>query len=500
MRIAMQERGDTSRWVALLALATCGFGVNFFGFTKHLWLPSLYSIPHLDTPKILGVTAEALLWFMVTAGVLWVAYLTASILAAQLPSSRSSSLAIIGLGGAVALPLVLMYPGAAADVYAYIAEADLALRYGVNPFQVPASAFPDLPLLPFLDYPNETTHYGPLWLVIGIVLRLAAGQDLLAALIAFKLAALVSLFGLAWAVYLSVRISRPREANVAALLVAWNPLLLFEAAGNGHNDFAMMLFVGLAFYFRSRGRVRASLLALAAACLVKYVAVVLVPLFLVAALRSAWPPRGWLLRASIEGAAAGLLGIGLLAQLGTEGTVGILQELQTWFTTSVGAAAYHSLARSMPAAEAAALVGNVAKAVYALAYVPALVAVWRRPARLQAACLYAMLVFMAVETVWFQPWYAAWALPIAALAGGPIGTALAMGTTFGGFGIHATMGFAWRLWWRQSDPSYVHLMGAAAMWGPVILALLVGLIISLVHRRSNPARSALRTSPGRPPS
>jgi hypothetical protein len=90
----------------------------------------------------------------------------------------------------------------------------------------------------------------------------------------------------AWLVYLTVRRTRPAWALAAFVFVAWNPLLLFESAANGHNDTLMLAFTALALYLASRRHWAGVFPALAAAALIKYVTGLLGPLLLVWAWRS----------------------------------------------------------------------------------------------------------------------------------------------------------------------------------------------------------------------
>jgi hypothetical protein len=59
--------------------------------------------------------------------------------------------------------------------------------------------------------------------------------------------------------------------------VLWNPLLLFETAGNGHNDVAMVFFVLLALVLEQRERHLPPVLALTVSALFKFVSLLLLP-------------------------------------------------------------------------------------------------------------------------------------------------------------------------------------------------------------------------------
>ena len=471
----------------LLALVSCT--VYLVSFTYSMPLLSFYDTPHMDAPKILGVTEEAMARFLGTAALLWMLYLAAFKVAGRLRPGRSMVVVLI-LTGLLNLAAIPMYPGGAGDLFAYVAEADLVLKHHASPFDTPVSAFPADALVPYVDFPNETTHYGPLWLAIGVTLRILSGSDLLTTVLVFKAAAAAFLLATAWLVYLTLRRDHPRLAVQGALLVAWNPLLVYELAGNGHNDVAMMLLVALAFYFQARKSPRLAVAALLAAILIKYVAVVLLPLFLLRDLRQAGWWRDWLPRAVlyalVVAAGAGLL----VATVGLGGTVGVLQKQSRWFTTSLQSVASLWLSERTSDAEAEGLAGLVGQAAFTFYYLFRLLRSWRRPDGLASSSLAAIMAFMVLVVAWFQPWYVAWAIPIAALAATPTAFAAALGLTLGGFGVHAIMGFAWRLDLNQGSDLAINMAGALAVWLPTAVA---AVLASLRYfRRVDPsARSSL---------
>lgn len=454
------------RWCILAAAALAGAGIWWATFTRHMWLPSFYDVPHLDTPKLLGVSEETMRAFALATGLELVLYGLAFVVARPL-CSRLSAAAVLLLAVPITVPMILAYPGGAGDVYAYVAEADSVLQYHVNPFHLPVSAIPGHTLLPFLDFPNETTHYGPLWVAMAVGLRFLSGTGLLSALLVFKLAAVASLLAAAWLVFLTVRRTRPGAAVSAALLVAWNPLLIEEFAQNAHNDIVMALLVVLAFYLQARGNRRGAIAALIAACLVKYVAIVIIPLFLLADLREAGPWRKWALPVALDAVGAAVLTGAIVLALGLEGTVGILQKLSAWFTTSASAAAYYYLIPALSEPGAAAAVNLWVKVLFVAAYAVILLGLWRRPTSLAVASLWALVAFLAIATTWFQPWYVGWAIPVAALAFAAPAIGALGGMTAGGFMVHLVMGFAWRLDWHHGNLALLHAIGAAVMWLPV---------------------------------
>jgi hypothetical protein len=108
---------------------------------------------------------------------------------------------------------------------------------------------------------------------------------LLGNLLILKLLFSAMALGAAYTVYRIVDDVQPNYALGGALLVAWNPLILVEVSANGHNDVVMMLLALVACLAMVRQRLMLGPLFLVLSALVKYVTLLLLPLFLIYALR-----------------------------------------------------------------------------------------------------------------------------------------------------------------------------------------------------------------------
>ena len=466
--------------VGLCVLAAASCAVYFGGFTLPMWLPTYYRVPFLDLPKIVGVSHQSADRFSLEIGLLFVLYVAALSLTRYLRPGRSVVL-VLGLAATISLSAIPMYPAAAGDLFAYMAEADVVRQFHANPFLVPVANFPESPVLAYVDFPEETTHYGPLWLGISVTLRLLSAGNLMASLLLFKSVASLLMLATAWIAYLKLRDTRPGAAVPAALLISWNPLLVFELAGNGHNDVAMMLFVGAAFYLYARGRPRLAVTSLLAAALIKYVATLLLPLFLIAMMRRAGPIRMWLPHAVAYAGGAGIAIAAIVAVVSVPGTLGVLERQSRWFTTSPTTVAYLWLSKTVAEETAAQIASLGGQGLFALSYLLALVWVWRRPLNLAAASFCSILAFLLLAVSWFQPWYVAWVLPLAALAASPLAFAVAVALSAGAFLTHSVMGFEWRLNYGIVSELRMHAEGAMTAWLPPLVA---GLMVALWRLRS----------------
>lgn len=183
---------------------------------------------------------------------------------------------VIAIGLLPRLLLLPTEPRLSEDLYRYLWDGRLVAE-GVNPFPHaptdPALGRYHDALLGRLNHADVPTIYPPMaQLLFGAAARLApepwAWKATLLALEALLLAALVSL--------LRAR-GLPRER---LLLYLWNPLVIVESFGSGHVDLAAAAFLLFALALHERKHLRLSGMAFAAAVLVKYMPLLLVPALL----------------------------------------------------------------------------------------------------------------------------------------------------------------------------------------------------------------------------
>jgi hypothetical protein len=149
------------------------------------------------------------------------------------------------------------------DISSYLMYGHISAVYNLNPYIFPPNYFPGNPLLnPDWIHPiwwDQPSVYGPLWTGIGWVMaRLMAPFDgmlttvaddqvldigLMYGIFAYKLLMNVAQainVVLVWWLLGRIMRNRPRARLTAFLVFAWNPLMLFDAAGNAHNDALMV--------------------------------------------------------------------------------------------------------------------------------------------------------------------------------------------------------------------------------------------------------------------
>jgi hypothetical protein len=201
-------------------------------------------------------------------------------------------------------------------------------------------------------------------------------------------------------VLLAARLSS--QPAFAAAFVGWNPLLAIHFAGGGHNDAWMMAFVLGALALAAAGRPALAGLSWAAAIAIKWVPLLFLPLRLLEARKVGR-------RIDHRGLAAGLAVIVLIATwrygfswLGAVGPLASnLAEDRAWY-------AIPSRLASLGLPEGG--VALVFAAAFVAAYAWLLLEAWRGRARLALTA-----GLLLVCTSWLVPWYAVWAVPLAAV-------------------------------------------------------------------------------------
>ena len=172
--------------------------------------------------------------------------------------------------------LVWMQPVTTTDLYGYVARGYLYVQLHLNPMTTPAFLLPGNLLVS-----RPPAPYGPAWLLLCGAFSLVAGNNLLLNMLLFKLLNLVCLAVCTWLLYALAQRLKIGAAAPVVMFFTWNPLVLFEAIGNGHNDIVMMMCVLGACLLMTYRRARLALALLVLGALIKYIAALLIPLWLV---------------------------------------------------------------------------------------------------------------------------------------------------------------------------------------------------------------------------
>lgn len=275
--IPARVRAAIRTYHRVLFLGLCSEILYLLYFVRQFPLLSLWSHPYQDMGQITGHTHGAFASFL--AVMIWL-FVMFGLALRQIPEEqgRDGLWVVLGIGAVFGATMIFVYPVTALDIFAYIDQSLVAVQYHANPIFVPPSAFPHDPLMGLSDgWAQYSAPYGPLGLVADSLPTLIAGRNILVTLLMLKV--LFSLLTLvaAWLVYHILQHVDPRRALGGAMLVAWNPLVLFEISANGHNDMVMicLALVGLLSLAES-GLIRGPVW-IALSTLVKYASLILLP-------------------------------------------------------------------------------------------------------------------------------------------------------------------------------------------------------------------------------
>lgn len=396
----------------------------------------------------LGDLADSPRSFVLLFGLAGAAYGLAAVLVVRRPPrGRAALLGILGVGLGLRLLLLPTAPTLSHDLYRYLWDGRLAVA-GVSPYRYPPSApelraLRDEALYPRLSHREWRTIYPPgAQLLFAAATRLTPSSVLGLKLlfVAFDLLTLGLLLGWLRA------LGRP---PAWALLYAWHPLVIVEIAGSGHLDAVALAATVAALWAATRGREGWAGALVGAGALVK-----LYPVLLLAAVAGRRPLRaGLACLGVIVGGYAVYAGDGLTAAgslpryLAEESFNGGLRTALEVALAPLGPGA-RLAARLVPLAALAAV-------TLAVALLARGVPVWRRALWVTGAYL--------VTTPNLFPWYALWIVPVAAVA-----------AAWPWLYLTCAVGLAYVI---LAEPVW-HLPPwvTALEWGPVALALVIGVL------------------------
>lgn len=400
----------TSRVAALtFAFVWLLSAVAFAALAAWVPLPGNVDVPLLDLGKITGYTEQSAVQFAALVVALyalyWVGYRLVLAGAAPIWSILVGALLLCGI-------LLWAYPATAADVFGYVAQGREVAIYHVNPFLIPPDQVPDNPIVPYLAFPGEPSQYGPVWALVEGAVALAGRGSLTSEVLLYKALAAVAQLASAGCVLAIARRLGGTEAQArgGCYLFAWNPLLLWEMVGNGHNDGVMMLAgLGAIWLLVTRRWGAAALVLVALGTLVKLPLAVMGPVLAILVGRQS--------RRSLLVGVLGSLALAVMAYLP------FWQGPETVTALDRGGLLTASLADVLDRVlfpflgdAASAVAQAVSYSLFGLAYLLCLVAAWRSRTIEQGvrACYQAMLAFLLLGITWFQAWYVIWALPLGA--------------------------------------------------------------------------------------
>lgn len=479
--------------LALAALAILGCGIYWWSFVRPYGLVVYVARPLLDLGKIGGYGREDGWRFALPLVALWLVYALAALIAPHVRSGRALG-AVAGGGtlGAVAV-LLWLYPITAADIFNY-ALYGLMQHAGANPLVVPPRGVIGPPLLGYSAWPDHPSPYGPLWQGLAWLVTAVSGDRLLPGILLFKgLLAACHLLNTWLVARIAAAIGDPRPGGVAplgsvrpgvaALLYGWNPLLLYETVGNGHNDVVMLTALLLALLALTDRRDALAPPLVVAAALAKWVGALWLPVLALGWLPGAWRARRW--RAiGAAGLGMAVLVILCLGPFWADGAAldGVRRQADL-YTTSFGGLLMLEVPRHSLPILPHELLDRVKQGAAAIVALTILIA---RPrdggAREVARATFDVtLAYLLVGALWFQPWYLVPLVGLAPLVG-PARRALAAIYALGATGSYVVYFYVWPALDWNPDPLVIQRWATFIAHGPA-LAATVALVAAHLARQ-----------------
>ena len=387
-----------------------------------------------------------------------------------LQPSRPALAVALGFPVLFAAPLWIMYPVGSQDMMHNVFDAVLLWQYGESPLTAPPLAHAEHPLFSILSvWEDEASYYGPLWYLLIAPTNWIGGNDFVANVLVQK--ALVGLFyfGTTWMVYLITRRVRPQAVVPAVVFFAWNPLVLFETVGNGHNDILMVFFGVTAYWLALDRRWSWAIVALTFGILVKYIFIVLGPLLVVYAVQQEGRRA---LRPLILGGLAATVVLVLCFIPFFEGGktfTSMFGGLARWIS-SPASLMNTSLAYIVEdEVRAGAITKRSTLALFAVVYLWML---WRQPPHYEgliSTSFYVLFLYLAIMGWWYWPWYFLWALPFAAVLVGGNAAMMAFIMALTSFLTYIPVGWERFLWDAASKYYGVDLPRTFMTWSAPLL-------------------------------
>jgi hypothetical protein len=462
-------RAAWALWIygAGIAFLTLGFAWRYPLAANYASLTDIGKLAHYAWPEFAAFVGGGAIWFG--------CYLLALRASRRLPAVQAMP-AIFGCAAFMALGMYWMYPVNAIDIFLYAVRSRVLSSYGANPSAVPFSHFPADPWMAYItpDWAARVSPYGPLWNLLAAPITWLAGDQIVIALVGLKVLMVLALLAGGWVIARALAAAGSAQIATGALLYLWNPIVLWEGIGNGHNDVLLTLALLLALSAWAARRDRLVIPLLVVAALIKYVSLPLIPLAAIAIWRRAESRRA---RAEVIAWSVLLSMLAVLLALypffDLPAIWNSLHEQGAMFYTSPAAAAIALLNGRYPFDRLAWAATWAGRALLGLAILWQAGRVWRHPAHLPRACFEVLFVLLLVAMPSARSWYVIWLVGLAALLpwGWPAWRAIAWSA-----GALASYGLMiWIEAWWQPGYATMQVVAVPSILGGTLLVSLAEL-------------------------
>ncbi|MGE5264575.1 MAG: hypothetical protein ACM3S0_14440 [Acidobacteriota bacterium] len=373
-----------------------------------------------------------------------------------------------------AVTLLVIYPITATDIFEYSFHSRILTRYGQNPLTTPPIAFKGDPFLKTVNWMVQPSPYGPLWVILTVPGSLLAANDLVLNILMMKGLAVIFYLGCVVMVAAILRVQDPARKLAGTLLFAWNPLILFEAPGNGHNGIIMMFFVLLAIYMLVNRRWMWVLPILGASVLVKYVSALLLIPFLVYCMRAQTGMRNRLVFLVQTLALSGIL-FAIIELPFFAVPTGLLDEADFYSLLAVPTLVYHFLKGIHGDKMAKTLTFAASSLLYIGLYSTSLpfLRSLQRHRNLLILTTWLVMAYLMVGSMHFQPWFAVWPITLGIWVHHPLTRRVLLT-----FSLSALLSYAANFFWVWNYRSWsniqVNVMFVLVIFGPPLVIGIAG--------------------------
>ena len=268
-------------WIGLLYLA-CIAGLFFDtlagpAFQRQLLRMRPASVAHF-LARIAGVLNSEILRtlsFSISFSLLCIAYVWGC---HRLQSSTAPRKIIWAWAFLFVLLLIPLPPHYADDLVSYAQQGKVLAVYHMNPYVHALEDTSD----PWAVYPRgwrNVVPYGPVMAVLSAMAVETGRNNIILALLALKLIMSASFLLTAWTVSKILDLLKPSKTPWALFFFLWNPLVLLELIGEGHNDAVMMALMMVGLYLMVRSKHVAGFMALFFSMMTKFATIILLPLY-----------------------------------------------------------------------------------------------------------------------------------------------------------------------------------------------------------------------------
>jgi len=412
--------------IQLILVVLASALVYIFAFLHPINLLKLYDLPRLELKLLIneGIPSYVRLGgaFIAAWGLYLLGYRISLGLGAEADQDKRKRVAwIIVIVGMLAFILIFLFvaPFDAADIYDNIMHGRILGVYHANPFQEVIGNYPNDPFYEYAAWKKAVSAYGPLWESLAGLTAWLAGNEIVANVLAFKI--LPGLFHLAGVAVVVLYLKReaPERALSGALLLGWNPMMLYETWGNGHNDVAMAFWFLLAAWWITRRRYTLAALSLLAGALIKFLPILLVP----AVLWIAWRNLGSLSARLFYFVRTGALAIVMIVAAYLPFWNGLasfsIERRMTMFTTSIPSAIFYQLKPVLGTNDSSRIISLAALGAL-IVFVLFQTFRIKDPLHDFPQVTFNILVFyLLIACLWFQQWYGLWLICLAPLVSPP---------------------------------------------------------------------------------